>query len=153
MNQLLNVEFTREEVFTALKRMEPLKAPGLDGLPSLFFQHYWQLVGDDVTEAVLSCLTSSVIPPSINRTFITPIPKVKSPSKVFEFRPISLCNIIYKLVSKVIANKLKGVLPLIISESQSAFQSDKAIFDNILVAFETLHHMKNQKSKKGVSWH
>ena len=49
----------------------------------------------------------------------------------------------------MIANKLKGVLPLIISESQSAFQSDKAISDNILVAFETLHHMKNQKSKKG----
>ena len=104
-------------------------------------------------EAVLSCLTSGVIPPSINRTFITLIPKVKSPTKVFEYRPISLCNIIYKLVSKVIANRLKGVLPSIISESQSALQSDKAIFDNILVAFETLHHMKNQKNrKKGVSW-
>ena len=106
-------------------------------------------MGDDVTEAVLSCLTSGVIPPSINRTFITPIPKVKSPSKVFEFRPISLCNIIYKLVAKVITNMLKGELPLIILESQSAFQSDKAISDNILVAFETMHHMKNQKAKKG----
>ena len=110
-------------------------------------------MGEDVTEAVLSCLTSGVIPPSINRTFITLIPKVKSPTKVSEYRPISLCNIIYKLVSKVIANKLKGVLPLIISEYQSAPQSNKAIFDNILVAFETLHHMKNQKKrKKGVSW-
>ena len=100
-------------------------------------------MGNDVIEAVLSCLTSGVIPLSINRTFITLIPKVKSPSKVSEFRPISLCNIIYKLVSKVIANKLKGVLPLIISESQSAFQSDKAISNNILVTFETLQHMKN----------
>ena len=106
-------------------------------------------MGEDVTEAVLSCLTSGVIPPFINQTFITLIPKVKSPTKVSEYRPISLCNIIYKLVSKVIANKLKGVLPLIISESQSAFQSDKTISDNTLVAFETLHHMKNQKSKKG----
>ena len=149
MNQSLNAEYTREEVVTALKQMEPLKAPGPDGLPPLFFQHYWQLVGDDVTKVVLSCLTSGVIPPSINQTFITLIPKVKSPSKVSEFRPISLCNIIYKLVSKVIANRLKGVLPLIISESQSAFQSDKAISNNILVAFETLHHMKNQKAKKG----
>ena len=110
-------------------------------------------MGEDVIEAVLSCLTSGVIPPSINRTFITLIPKVKSPTKVSEYRPISLCNIIYKLVSKVIANRLKGVLPLIISESHSALQSDKAIFDNIIVAFETLHHMKNQKKrKKGVSW-
>ena len=125
--------------------MDPLKAPGLDGLPPLFFQHYWLSVGVDVTEAVLSCLTSGVIPPSINWTFITLILKVQSPKKVSEYRPISLCNIIYKLVSKVIANRLKGVLPSIISESQSAFQSDKAISDNILVAFETLHHIKNQK--------
>ena len=125
--------------------MDPLKAPGLDGLPPLFFQHYWLSVGVDVTEAVLSCLTSGVIPPSINWTFITLILKVQSPKKVSEYRPISLCNIIYKLVSKVIANRLKGAFPSIISESQSAFQSDKAISDNILVAFETLHHIKNQK--------
>ena len=120
----------------------------MDSLP-FFFQHYWSSVGVDVTEVVLSCLASGVIPPSINQTFITLIPKVKSLIKVSEYRPISLCNIIYKLVSKVIANRLKGVLPLIILESQSAFQSDKAIFDNILVAFETLHHMKNQKKKRG----
>ena len=148
MNQMLIGEFTKEEVVTALKQMDPLKALGPDGLPPLFSQHYWLSIGDDVTDAVLSCLTSGVIPPSINRTYITLIPKVKSPSKVTNFHPISLCNIIYKLVSKVIANRLKGVLPLIILESQSAFQLDKAISNNILVAFETLHHMKNQKSKK-----
>ena len=140
MNDELLAEFTREEMVLALKKMEPLKASGPDGLPPLFFQHYWQ---------VLSCLSTGIIPPSINRTFITLIPKVKSPSKVSEFRLISLCNIIYKLISKVVANRMKGLLPLIILESQSAFQSSKAILDNILVAFDTLHHMKNQKSKKG----
>ena len=104
-------------------------------------------MGVDVTEAVLSCLGSGVIPPSINQTSITLIPKVKSPTKVSEYRPISLCNIIYKLVSKMITNRLKRMLPLSISKSQSAFQLDKAIFDNILVAFETLYHMKNQKKR------
>ena len=58
-----------------------------------------------------------------------------------------MCNILYKLVSKVIANRLKRILPNLILESQSAFQSDKEISDNILVAFETLHHMKIQKAK------
>ena len=145
MNNVLLGEYSKDEVVTTLNQMDPLKALGPDGLPPLFFQHYWSLVGVDVTEAVLSCLTSGVIPPSINRTFITLIPKVKCPTKVSKYRPISLCNIIYKLVSKVIANRLKGALPSIISKSQSAFQSDKAISDNILVAFETLHHIKNQK--------
>ena len=145
LNVVLFADFTREEVVMALKQMEPLKAPGPDGLPPLFFQHYWHAVGDDVTEAVLSCLSMGVIPSFINPTFINLIPKVKSPTKVFEFRPISLCNIVYKLVSKVVANRIRGLLPLIILESQSAFQSNKASSDNILVAFETLHHMKNQK--------
>ena len=71
----------------------------------------------DVTEAVLSCLSTRVIPSSLNSTFITLIPKVKSPTKVSEFRSISLCNIVYKLVSKVVANGMRGLLPLIILES------------------------------------
>ena len=79
---------------------------------------------------------------------MTLIPKVKNPEQVIEFRPIALCNVLYKLVSKVLANRLKKILPSIISETQSAFQSDKAISDNILVAFETLHHMKTNNSGK-----
>ena len=101
-----------------------------------------------MTEAVLNFLNSGMIPHSINHTFITLIPKVKSPVKVLEFCPIALCNTLYKIISKVLANRLKKILPSVISESQSAFQSSKAISDNILVAFETLHHMKSQKSKK-----
>ena len=143
LNAELLVDFTREEMVVALKQMELLKVLGPDGLPPLFFQRYWHVVGDDVTEVVLSCLSTGVIPTFLNSTFITLIPKVKSPSKVSEFRPISLCNIVYKLVSKVVANRMRGTLPLIILESQSAFQSDKAISDNILVVFETLHPMKN----------
>ena len=80
-----------------------------------------------MTEEVLSCLSTGVIPASLNGTFITLIPKVKSPTKVSEFRPISLCNIVYKLVAKVVANRMRGQLPLIISESQSAFQSDNIL--------------------------
>ena len=63
---------------------------------------------------------------------------------VTKFRPIAICNILYKVISKVLANHLKGMLPQIISESQIAFQANKSILDNILVAFETLHHMKTK---------
>ena len=102
----------------------------------------------DITQAVLSCLNSSSILKSINHTFITLIPKVKNPERVSEFRPISLCNVIYKIVSKVIANRLKPYLNSIISETQSAFIADRLIPDNVLIAFESLHHMKTGYSRK-----
>jgi len=66
---------------------------------------------------------------------------VAAPSRVTEFLPISLCNVIYKIISKAIANQLKTVLPSIISQEQSAFIPGRLIMDNILVAFETLHTM------------
>ena len=148
MNQNLIAPFVKVEVEIALSQMEALKSLGPDSMPPLFFQQFWPIIGDEVADAVLTCLNTGSIPSSINQTFITLIPKVKSPVRVSQYRPIALCNILYKLISKVIANRLKNILPSIISETQSAFQSSKAISDNILIAFETLHHMKNQKSKK-----
>ena len=149
MNATLIEDFTSLEVESALRQMAPLKAPGPDGMPPIFFQHYWDCIGNDIVKAVLFCLNTSEIIPGLNHTFITLIPKVKNPDFISEYRPIALCNVLYKLVSKVLANRLKRVLPQIISETQSAFQPDKAISDNILVAFETLHHMKMKKVGKG----
>ncbi|XP_075633396.1 uncharacterized protein LOC142605854 [Castanea sativa] len=128
--------------------MLPSTAPGPNDLPPIFYQHYWDKIGGDVAKAVLTWLNSSTICPSFNHTYITLIPKVKCLQQVTEFRPIALCNILYKFVSKVLANRLKKLLPDIISESQSAFQFDKAISNNILVAFESLHHMKHKKVGK-----
>lgn len=136
MNNCLIRNFSKDEVEIALKQMAPLKAPGPDRMPPIFFQHYWESIGDDVVKAVVSCLNSNSIETGLNHTFISLIPKMKCPKFVSEFRPIALCNILYKLVSKVLANRLKKILPHVISKSQSAFQSDKAIFDNFLMAFE-----------------
>ena len=96
----------------------------------------------------MPCLNSAHIPVGINHTYLTLIPKVKSPKHVTEFRPIALCNIVYKLISKVLANRLKVILLDIIFESQSVFQSDKAISYNILVAFESLHLMTTKTLRK-----
>ena len=71
---------------------------------------------------------------------------MKNPEKMSEFRPISLCNVIYELISKVLANCLKPLLPSIVSKNQSAFQAGRVITDNILMAFETLHYMKNHQT-------
>ena len=139
MNRLLNAEFTEEEVKVALNQMAPLKSPGPDGMPPLFSQHYWDLVGKNITTYVLSFLNSTSLPENLNHTFITLIPKVKNLELVSEFCPISLCNVLYKIFSKMLANRLKKILPHIITKHQSAFTKDRLIPDNILVAFELLH--------------
>ena len=146
MNEILIGEFQAWEVEAALNQMAPLKAPGPDGMPPLFFQNFWHLVKGDVTQSVLHFLNSGSLPNPLNHTFITLIPKTKNPERVSEFRPISLCNVLYKIFSKVLANRLKRVLPHIISEHQSAFIIGRLITDNILVAYETLHYMKNHNS-------
>ena len=121
--------------------MAPLKAPGPDGMPSLFFQYYWNLIGDDVSHSILHFLNTASFPENFNHTFLTLIPKKKNPKFASDFRPISLCNVFYKIFSKVLANRLKRILPNIISEHQSAFTKSRLISDNILVAFESLHSM------------
>ncbi|XP_074283536.1 uncharacterized protein LOC141608084 [Silene latifolia] len=149
MNMLLRCDYTEEEVVTALNQMHPLKAPGPDGMNGLFYQTYWHIVGQAVTRTVIGILRGAPFPEGINKTHIVLIPKKKAPDKMTDFRPISLCNVIYKLVSKVLANRLKTFLGEIVSENQSAFTPGRLITDNILVAFEMFHYMKNSKHKNG----
>ena len=92
-------------------------------------------MGITVVNAVLDYFNSGIMVPAINHTHIVLIPKIKSPETMFDFRPISLCNVIYKIISKVLANRLKQVLPNIISPTQSAFASGRLVTDNVLVAY------------------
>ena len=149
MNSKLSSEFTHLEVKQAINQMAPLKAPGPDGMPPLFYQHYWNLIGDDISNTMLHYLNSATLPEHLNHTFITLIPKKKSLEFAFEFRSISLCNVLYKIFSKVLANRLKKILPNIITENQSAFTKNRLISDNILVASESLHSMQRHTGKDG----
>ena len=110
MNAELLNPFIEAEVWLALKQMDVNTTLGPDGLPPLFYKQFWGKIGQDVTEAVLSALNTGNIPTNLNHTFITLIPKIQSPRRVTEFRPISLSYVLYKLIAKVLANRLKPLL-------------------------------------------
>ncbi|XP_030959107.1 uncharacterized protein LOC115981058 [Quercus lobata] len=127
MNTLLLQEFRAHDMEKALKQMHPLKTPGPD---------------------VLDFLNNGVAPPKFHETHIVLIPKMKNPEYVTDYRPISLCNMTYKLASKAVANRLKLVLQDIICENQSAFVSERLITNNVLVAHELVNHINRRKKGK-----
>lgn len=133
----------------ALFEMKPSKSPGVDGFNAGFFQAHWSLVKDSVVNAVLSFLNGGEMPEEINKTLLVLIPKVANPQEMAQFRPISLCNVIYKLCSKTMANRLRPLLDGIIAEEQSAFVPGRLITDNVLIAQECLHYLDHKKGKSG----
>ena len=132
----------------APKQMHLTKALGPDGMSAIFFQKYWDVIGNDITCTVLNVLNSNMPIVDINRTNITLIRKTNNLSQMTDFRLISLSNVVYKLVSKVLANCLKIILPQIISENQSAFLLERFITDNVLIAFELMHYLDHKKEGK-----
>lgn len=112
-----------------------------------FYQKYWYTVDEDVSSVVLRVLSGESMIFFINSTFIALISKKQDVIYVNDFRLISLCNVIYKLVFKTITNRLKPLINEIISHNQSAFILDQFIFDNIMIAHEMLHSLN--KLRKG----
>ncbi|XP_075675073.1 uncharacterized protein LOC142644319 [Castanea sativa] len=148
MNTDMVRPFEFSEIYKALHQMDSNTSSGPDGLPPLFYKQFWNKVGGEVSEAVLSVLNSGNIPDKLNHTFLTLIPKIHSPWKVSDFRPISLSNVLYKIIAKVLANHLKPLLPHLISETQGVFLSERIITDNILIAHENLHYLKQKRTRK-----
>lgn len=147
-NHLISQPFTTKEVIDAISGMSPLKSPGPDGFSPMFYHKFWNIIGSNVIDCTLDFLNNLHLPPSLNYTYIVLIPKIKNPERMTEFRPISLCNVLYKIGSKAIANRLKPALDLIISPSQSAFVPNRLITDNVLVAFELNHFIRTNSQSK-----
>ena len=147
MNAALLAPYTNEEVKTALFQMFPTKAPGPDGFPARFYQQNWNVLREDVINGVLDFFERETLPEGINDTVIVLIPKGKDPQSLKDYRPISLCNVIYKVISKCLVNRLRPFLDDIISETQSAFIPGRLITDNAAIAFECFHKIQHSISR------
>jgi hypothetical protein len=110
MNSKLLVEPTVEEITTAMQGMSPLKAPGSNGFSACFYQANWAAIQSEVCEAVMQFFNLSRLGDGINTTYSALIPKVQNPMSVSNFKPIYFCNVIYKLIAKVLANRLTPIL-------------------------------------------
>eukprot|EP00253_Pinus_taeda_P030883 PITA_30883 len=140
---------TKEEVEHVLKSMAKDKSPGPDGWTSELFNHFFDLIGDELTEVVNESRRKGEMFPPFNATFIALIPKKEDPESFEDFRPISLCNCVYKIIAKIIAMRLKPILSKNISSEQFGFLDGRQIHEAIGVAQETIYSIK-QKIKKGV---
>ncbi|CAL1409387.1 unnamed protein product [Linum trigynum] len=150
MNASLTAPVSPEEVRRTVFAMGSKQAPGSDGFTGKFFKAFWDIVGESVIGAVISFFESSKMLRSFNHTWLTLIPKVENVETVKQLRPISLCQFVYKIISKIMATRLAEILPDIISDGQNAFIRERQIVDNILLGNELMHYLKTKnRGKKG----
>lgn len=147
VNAHLLAKFITEEVKKALFSIGDMKAPGPDGLHAAFYKRFRVMLENELITEVLQAVNSGTILSGWNETTIVLIPKIEKPIFFTQFRPISVCNVIYRVISKMLATRMKSILPEVVGEAQSAFVPGRLITDNILVAYEIIHRIKKARKQ------
>ncbi|MCH90194.1 cysteine-rich receptor-like protein kinase [Trifolium medium] len=138
--------FSVEEVKAAVWDCDSYKSSGPDGINFGFIKDFWSELQADILRFISEFHRNGKLSKGLNATFIALIPKVDSPQRLNDFRPISLVGSLYKILAKVLANRLRTVMGSVISESQTVFVKDRQILDGILIANEAVDEA--HKSKK-----
>ncbi|KAL9672447.1 hypothetical protein QQ045_028697 [Rhodiola kirilowii] len=145
-------EITDVEIWQVVCNIGSDKAPGPDGFSSGFFKKNWSLIGSEMCSSIRHCLRHNVLPEGLNSAYIALIPKVTNPETPDQFRPISCCNVVYKIISLVLAGRLREVLPSIINQAQGAFVEERSIVGNICLAQQLLSGYARKNISERVSW-
>lgn len=129
--------------------MPSSKAPGPDGFPAEFYRAAWCIIKEDFVVAVQSFFMYGFLPWGVNATILTLIPKHDDAKEIKDYRPISCCNILYKVISKVLANRLIVLLPDLIEPNQCAFVKGRLLLENALLATELVkdYHKPSIKAR------
>jgi len=150
-NAKLILEPSPTEIKEALFAIHPEKAPGPDGFSARFFHSNWEAIGPEIVKEIQAFFVTGKMPSRANETHVCLIPKGQGPRKVADYRPIALCNVLYKIISKVLSCRLQPILSVIVAENQSAFVPGRAISDNVLITHEVLQFLKSSGAKKHCS--
>ncbi|XP_026459906.1 uncharacterized protein LOC113360630 [Papaver somniferum] len=149
-NEKLLSPITLEEVKNTIKQMGPWTAPGTDGFPPGFYKQNLKLLENDVWEIVKSFFHSKHLLKEMNHTFISLIPKVNKLNSPADFRHISLCNYNYKIISKILVNRMKPLLSKLISPYQASYDPGRNIQNNVIIAHELVYTLKKKKDRCGI---
>ncbi|CAA7030815.1 unnamed protein product [Microthlaspi erraticum] len=151
LKELLKAEVTAADVKFEVFSLPRNKTPGPDGYTGEFYRKSWDIVGHDIIKAVLEFFRSGQMLKQWNCTAISLIPKRVGADKLVDFRPISLCNVVYKIISKILARRLQEVTPSMVTNSQSAFVKGRLLVDNVLLATEMVQGFQNSNiTKRGL---
>lgn len=137
---LLELPVTDEEVFAALRSLKPYVG---------FFQWFWLIVGNSIKVEVKQIFSSGKIPEYPNKTLITLIPKCNSPESLSNYRPIGLCNTVYKVITKLLVARIRPILDYLVSSLQITFVPKRKGVDNAIIVQELIHSMSKKKGKDG----
>ncbi|KAJ0230616.1 Reverse transcriptase domain-containing protein [Hirschfeldia incana] len=129
--------------------MGSFKAPGPDGFQPVFYQRCWDTVGGSVIQFVLDFFRTGELPRNTNNAVLVLIAKVLRPERIMQFRPISLCNVLFKTITKTLVGRMKGLMNKIIGPAQSSSLPGRLTTDNIVVVQEAVHSMRRKKGRKG----
>ena len=141
----LTAQVDAKDVKMSLWSLKAFKAPGPDGLYLGFFPKCWPTVGDLVVNEVRQIFSSGKMSEYLNRTLIFFIPKYIGPETPNQFRPISLCNTVYKIVTKIIVCRLRPIMGNFVSSFQAAFVLGRRGLDNVVIAQELIHTIHRKK--------
>ncbi|XP_049937088.1 uncharacterized protein LOC126410669 [Nymphaea colorata] len=147
-NQWMLQPIMREEIVMAVKSLDKDSAAGPDGFPNYFYKDCWSIIGDDVVVAVQDFFLKAKLVGSVNHTMICLIAKQQSAIRVEDYRLISLCHAIYKIIAKIIVIRMRDVIMRLVQRNQAAFSKGRQIQDNILWANE-IANSKDFWSKGG----
>lgn len=145
----LDTPMSDEEITAALWSLKAFKAPGPDGLHVGFFQRFWHTVGNSVKEEAKQAFLQRKVPEYLNSTSIVLIPKIQRSETIGSYRPISLCNSVYKIITKIIVGRLRLYLDKLIAPCQAAYVLGRKGVDNAIIVQEIIHLMEKTKGRGG----